>query len=234
MTNKTLAERRHGAALLSGGCSGDPIYRLFRHVIVEHKLSGRALDWGAGKGNLTRLLRDIGAFHKIDAVDVLTKPKDFSRAVNWHQVDLNARTHYRPHTFDVVVAAEVIEHLENPRAVAREWYRLLRPGGTLLFSTPNNASLRSFVALIFRGHFVAFGDSSYPAHITALLEKDMERLVAEAGFSEVQFRYTDNGGLPGQPNVTWQSISLGRLGGRWFSDNVLCWARKPSRMLEEA
>ena len=35
-----------------------------------------------------------------------------------------------------MVSAEVIEHLENPRGVAREWFRLLRPGGSVLLSTP--------------------------------------------------------------------------------------------------
>jgi 2-polyprenyl-3-methyl-5-hydroxy-6-metoxy-1,4-benzoquinol methylase len=50
-------------------------------------------------------------------------------------------------SFDGAIAAEVIEHLENPRQVAREWFRSLKRGGTLILSTPNNESIRSLMAL---------------------------------------------------------------------------------------
>ena len=42
--------------------------------------------------------------------------------------------------------------------------------------------MRSLAALLLRGHFVDFLDSSYPAHITALVRRDFERLAAETGF----------------------------------------------------
>ncbi len=38
--------------------------------------------------------------------------------------------------FDVVCAFEVIEHLADDRAALAQWIRHLRPGGTLLLSTP--------------------------------------------------------------------------------------------------
>src|SRR3712207_8867553 len=49
-----------------------------------------------------------------------------------------------------------------------EWFRLLRPGGTLIATTPNNESWRAILSLIARGHFIAFTDAGYPAHLTAL------------------------------------------------------------------
>jgi 2-polyprenyl-3-methyl-5-hydroxy-6-metoxy-1,4-benzoquinol methylase len=130
-------------------------------------------------------------------------------------------------SYDVVVAAEVIEHLENPRAICRELFRLLRPGGHVLLSTPNNESWRSLVALVLRGHFVAFGDTCYPAHITALVRQDLDRVLGEAGFGPRSFAFTNDGGLPGMPSRTWQSVLGSRAGGVRFSDNVLVSARKP-------
>lgn len=38
--------------------------------------------------------------------------------------------------FDLLVSFEVIEHIENDRAAIASWFRLLRPGGTLVVSTP--------------------------------------------------------------------------------------------------
>jgi 2-polyprenyl-3-methyl-5-hydroxy-6-metoxy-1,4-benzoquinol methylase len=131
-------------------------------------------------------------------------------------------------TFDVIVSAEVIEHLENPRAVAREWFRLLRPGGTLIFSTPNNESWRSLFALLLQGHFVAFSDSCYPAHITALLRKDMERILTEVGFSVPTFVFSNVGGIPKFPTLHWQTVSAGLLKGVRYSDNVLAIAKRNS------
>ncbi len=49
-------------------------------------------------------------------------------------------------TYDVVVLADVIEHLTDPRRSVREIHRLLRPGGRLLLLTPDAGSLLARVA----------------------------------------------------------------------------------------
>lgn len=129
----------------------------------------------------------------------------------------------------MIVAAEVVEHLENPRSVAREWFRLLRPGGLAVLSTPNNESWRSVVSFVFRGSFVAFNDASYPAHITALVRSDLRRLLVEAGFDEPAFHFTDHGLVPRLTGLTWQRLSGTRLRGIRYSDNIICSASKPTR-----
>lgn len=40
-------------------------------------------------------------------------------------------------SFDLITANMVVEHMDNPDAVLREAQRLLKPGGRLLFHTPN-------------------------------------------------------------------------------------------------
>jgi hypothetical protein len=74
---------------------------------------------------------------------------------------------------------------------------------------------------------VAFGDTCYPAHITALVRQDLDRVLGEAGFGPRSFAFTNDGGLPGMPSRTWQSVLGSRAGGVRFSDNVLVSARKP-------
>jgi 2-polyprenyl-3-methyl-5-hydroxy-6-metoxy-1,4-benzoquinol methylase len=126
----------------------------------------------------------------------LPRPCDQADTVRWIQADLNAPLPCRDGSFDAIVSTEVIEHLENPRAVFREFARLLRPGGELLLTTPNQESIRSLASLIVRGHHVAFLEESYPAHLTALLRRDLMRLCSEAGFDAPRFRYTDAGAVP--------------------------------------
>lgn len=44
-------------------------------------------------------------------------------------------------SFDVLYAGEVIEHVPDANATLAEWYRVLRPGGTLIVTTPNRLRL---------------------------------------------------------------------------------------------
>jgi 2-polyprenyl-3-methyl-5-hydroxy-6-metoxy-1,4-benzoquinol methylase len=226
-TPTDVLRHRAKAAELSGGISSDAIYHAIERVIIERGLSGRILDYGAGVGRLTRRLLALQRFEKVAAADFMPGPDDLVGVVEWINQDLNMPMPSHDGAFEVVVAAEVIEHLENPRFTAREIFRILRPGGTAIITTPNNESWRSVMALLVRGHFVAFSETNYPAHITALLRKDSSRVLKEAGFSEPEFYFTDEGGLPGRPAVTWQQVSFGLLRGLRFSDNVLAVARKP-------
>jgi 2-polyprenyl-3-methyl-5-hydroxy-6-metoxy-1,4-benzoquinol methylase len=54
-----------------------------------------------------------------------------------------------PSTFDVVLCGDILEHLRDPRAALARWRPLLRPGGTLVLSTPNIANWSIRVALLF-------------------------------------------------------------------------------------
>jgi 2-polyprenyl-3-methyl-5-hydroxy-6-metoxy-1,4-benzoquinol methylase len=67
----TVEERRHRAVEASGGISSEVIYDRIIDVIREYDLKGRALDCGAGVGNLTSRLLALGRFQQIEAADIL-------------------------------------------------------------------------------------------------------------------------------------------------------------------
>ena len=64
---------------------------------------------------------------------------------------------YGDATFDVVTATEVIEHLEDFREVLREIYRVLKPGGVCILSTPNILNLNSRLRFLWFGFWNLFG-----------------------------------------------------------------------------
>ena len=224
-----LYAQRLDAARFTKGTSSSVIYQTLLGAadgILEP--GGELLEFGAGTGSLINLLRASGFSGPLTGADILPKPASFGADVRWIEGDLNEPLPAPAASFDTIVSTEVIEHLENPRAVFREFRRLLRPGGALLLTTPNQESLRSLLSLAWRGHHVAFLDGSYPAHITPLVRTDFIRLCAESGFERPQFRYTNNGGIPGVPVVSWQTVSAGLLRGRLFSDNLAMISRKTS------
>ena len=216
-----LYDRRLEAARVTKGTSSAEIYRMLLCAASGViKPDDRLLEFGAGTGILAGMLKNSGFRGALTCADILSKPIDIGADVRWIEGDLNEPLPVADSAFDCIVSTEVIEHLENARAAFREFRRLLRPGGALLLTTPNQESLRSLLALALRGHFVAFLEGSYPAHVTALLRMDLVRLCAEHGFDHPRFCFTNAGGIPAMPRVSWQQISFGMLKGRLFSDNL--------------
>ena len=210
VSDATLGQRRLEAALASAGMSDA---RLIDHALARLEpllapllapMAGASmLDFGAGRGALSRRLAQHPGL-AVHAADITARPDDLDPGVIWHQADLNQPLPLEPGRFDLLAAVEVIEHLENPRATFREWHRLLKPGGHLYFSTPNNDSWRAIASLAIKGHFQLFTDASYPAHITALLAKDIERILSETGFRALGYGHVLPSRLIG--SVTWSSL----------------------------
>jgi 2-polyprenyl-3-methyl-5-hydroxy-6-metoxy-1,4-benzoquinol methylase len=225
MNSHSLDEFRKAAVAAAGGTSYGQIKDAVLARIATLPTPASLIDFGAGHGELLTQLASILPGCTLSGADYLERPEGLADHIGWASGDLNEPLQAGP--CDLVICSEVIEHLENPRAVFRNLFALTRPGGWLVLSIPNQESLRSYLSLIIEGHFVAFRGPSYPAHITALLRLDLEHICAETGFAAPAFSYTDDGGLPRKPNLTWQSISFGVLKGRLFSDNLIMVAQRP-------
>jgi 2-polyprenyl-3-methyl-5-hydroxy-6-metoxy-1,4-benzoquinol methylase len=220
-----LEDARRHASRLSGGTSPEPIKSLVLRCLDREQARGSLLDYGAGLGELLLRLHETRRFDQLAGADLYERPAGLPSAIEWHQQDLNDAVRI-DRQFDVVVCSETIEHLENPRHVFRSLHQLTRPGGTLVLTTPNQECLRSYAGLVFAGHFTQFLGACYPAHITALVRMDLERMCAETGFDRPAFVFTDSGSVPKLPSVSWQSISFRLLRGRLFSDNLAMVTRR--------
>jgi 2-polyprenyl-3-methyl-5-hydroxy-6-metoxy-1,4-benzoquinol methylase len=206
------------------GISHESIYKTVFEVLQKYTLKqGQLLDFGAGQGDFLKKLINKDFKFMCHGVDLM-----YSRLpeVNWYVQDLNKKLQFKDQQFDVVTCIEVIEHLENPRQMIRDLSRVLKKEGVLVITTPNNESWRSIISYIMRGQFVAFTDSSYPAHITALNQTDIYRILRENNFSRIEVLYTNSGMVPSLPSLTWQKISGGLFKGLRFSDNIVVVAQK--------
>lgn len=118
--------------------------RLFRQrVEPEIRAGDRLLDLGAGAGVVPWLdFRGLGA--QVIGVDpdrrVLDNPH-----LDEARIGVAEQIPYPDASFDLVIAANLLEHLQVPHPAFREVARVLRPGGRFLAKTPNR---RHYVPLI--------------------------------------------------------------------------------------
>ena len=222
---KNIKNIRLKASKKSGGISDFVIKDRIIYYLKQFKTKNKCLlDFGAGKGELINILKKLN-LSEISGADLFKKPKYLDKHIKWYQLDLNNKFLIKK-KFDFVICAETIEHLENPRHTLRTIFKILKNNGILILTMPNNSSLRSIFSLIFKDHFVAFLNTCYPAHITAILEKDLIRICREIGYKKPQIYYTDFGVVPKLTFTTWQKISFGLLKGKYFSDNLIMVTKK--------
>jgi SAM-dependent methyltransferase len=214
-------------AALSDGRSSSVIQSIVRAALQSKAVHYDVIvDLGCGRGDCARTLEGMyDAYVGCDAVAYDGFPR--ASPIEFRKIDLNGPPYaLADASAGAVVSVETIEHLENPRAFMREIARIVRPGGYVVVTTPNQLSLMSKLNLFVRNQFYDFQEAPglYPAHITALLEEDLGRIAKECGLANVEIRYTDHGRVP-FTSRHWPSRVGAR--GRWFSDNVLMVARRP-------
>jgi len=159
--------------------------------ILTRMRKGRLLDAPAGEGALVQRLMGI---HDITAVDI---DEDFFRLrgqVPFKKVDLNGTLPFEDASFDYVTCVEGIEHLENPFSCVREFARVLKPGGSLVITTPNIMSIKSRTRFLFYGYHDFFrfiklpddfrhGNPEYDhQHINPMTFTELRYALEKAGF----------------------------------------------------
>jgi SAM-dependent methyltransferase len=100
----------------------------------------RVLDLGCGTGELARSLTASGL--RVTGCDIspqmLRHARDRGGCAGWVRLAPGwGRLPFASGAFDVVVAASVLEYVDDPAAVLRECARVLRYGGLKLYTVPN-------------------------------------------------------------------------------------------------
>jgi 2-polyprenyl-3-methyl-5-hydroxy-6-metoxy-1,4-benzoquinol methylase len=133
-----------------------PVYACIKTHVEAARLfagwprDGAVLDLAAGSGAFAERLVSLG--FTVEACDLY--PEQFKAAgVPVKFADLSRRLPYDDGSFAYLSCLEGVEHLEDQFAFIRECWRVLRPGGRLLLSTPNILGLASRWRYFWTGFF---------------------------------------------------------------------------------
>jgi SAM-dependent methyltransferase len=154
-----------------------------RYQWVATKTVGcKVIDAACGTGYGCRILLDRGA-RQVDGFDLSQEAVEAAKRGR-----KDARLHFEvadvthlpvpDGSYDVFVALETIEHIEDDRAFLAEAVRVLKPGGRFICSTPNRAITNPGAAI---------GDRPFnPYHVREYTAPELEALL-RLFFREVVF-----------------------------------------------
>jgi glycosyltransferase involved in cell wall biosynthesis/SAM-dependent methyltransferase len=214
------------------------------------------LDVGCGDASnyqawLVKQVRDL------KAIDISTI--GIARA---NKMGLDARVHdlsekfpFESNSFDGAVCIEVLEHLYDPKFTVSEIFRVLKPGGLLVTSVPNNGyfreRLRAFTHAELSTSISDFSNEWKGAHIRFYNLRSFSRLFEVCGFQIESVRSNGDssifdgldafGGYSAQHASSFlrrrlpRALRLGFLEDMMpslFAPHLIVWARKPEKESE--
>lgn len=167
---KNMSDDTYEATRLERSLQAKKILRL----INRFKINGRLLDVGAGSGILVEQALIMN--YEASGIEPSNSLSAAARKLNIPVVTgtLPLST---PHlAFDIVTLIDVIEHVENPRAILQEIGNCLQQDGICVLVTPD---VSSFAARIMHGKWWHYR----LAHIGYFNRQTLQRLASSAGFN---------------------------------------------------
>lgn len=170
--------------------------RRARNIIMGLNLNkdDTILDVGCGDGYYLHILTNLGISLNLFGVDIdevgLDKARDnLKRNISLRKADLMKRLPFKSKTFDKIVMSEVAEHLTNDLYGLKEVWRILKPGGILILTVPNQNyplfwdPINWVFEHFFKYHIKSgFFSGIWNQHIRLYTQAEIEKVSKKAGF----------------------------------------------------
>jgi len=149
---------------------------IFKIVNPYLKNGMHILDFGCGEGAFSQRLIDEGMI--VDGCDIDT---DQIKAHVHGKITLDLNKpdilNSIPEKYDMIMAVEIIEHLNNPWKYLSDCLSVLKAGGIIVLSTPNISSFPSRLRFFMRGTLLAYEKTDLVhGHITPLSYVQLENM----------------------------------------------------------
>jgi SAM-dependent methyltransferase len=125
-------------------------YQDIEALLSDKGPKGLCLDFPSGKGVNIQGIRNAG-FYPI-AADLY--PGQVSeKGVSWVKATFTRPIPFKAESFAAVLCSEGIEHCATQLQLLYEFARVLKPGGTLIVTTPNTLNFRARLSYLLNGHY---------------------------------------------------------------------------------
>ncbi len=163
---------------------------LYLELIRKYLKPGqRVLD--AGCGRYLKFCKELSGTAHMVGIDLETVLETDNRSAPFGVRGDIGKLPFPSGHFDMVISRSVVEHLEDPPQVFREFARVLRPGGKVVIITPNKYDYVSLIAAItpYQLHrslvsriFQVSEDDVFPTLYRANTVSRMRKAFTSAGF----------------------------------------------------
>jgi len=156
---------------------------VLRQVLACLPPGGRVLDVGCGSGVLLRHLAGHAGYRagvELSTTAAAAAARVADRVVN---SPVTAPLPFEPASFDVVVCADILEHLPEPGPALETVAALCRPGGAVVISVPNVANWQARLRLlrgVWRYEPTGLFDTG---HLRFLTRETLFELVEQSGLT---------------------------------------------------
>lgn len=161
----------------------------------------KVLDYGSGSGLYVGLWEKLWSEAEIHCCDISSVALEklcmkFPHLGQRIHLVENYRADVKDGLFDVVVSVEVMEHIEKVELYLKDINRLLKPGGSFVWTTPcaNPLSIEHIIYSL-TGQIERTPDgyrrwkAEADIHVRRLKSSEAKTLLESAGFTNVRFRF---------------------------------------------
>jgi 2-polyprenyl-3-methyl-5-hydroxy-6-metoxy-1,4-benzoquinol methylase len=144
--------------------------------------NNRVLEVACGKGNTLVKLGKVGKAQEIVGIDI----NYFENKLNNFIVgDIESMViPYPDNYFDVIICADVLEHLKDPWSALRSLVNYLRPSGLFVASIPNVRDIKTLYNLVVKGDFQYVEEGTLDkSHLRFFCRKNIINLIEAGGLS---------------------------------------------------
>ena len=185
-----------------GGSLGDVLFKMpeFNNVqgLINYLKNYRGYDYSNSFSNVElikgKYIAEMGCGHgyvsialsseaeRLDGFDVdsdaikranFLKDRYLISNINFFVFD-GYNTNMRSDSYDVVISADVLEHVPDPKRYLTECYRILKDHGILILTTPNGLVAKKDERII---------KSHSPYHITEYYPSELEEMLTSSSFN---------------------------------------------------
>jgi SAM-dependent methyltransferase len=196
--------------------TGRKFYDALYRDLIRRNLSAGQQVLDAGCGRQMKVCKELSNTARVVGIDLDSALETDNREAPFGIRGDLSRLPFSSDYFDMVISRSVVEHLEDPAQVFREFHRVLKPGGKIVIVTPNKYDYVSVIAgmtpyslhrLLVSKIFQVSEDDVFPTLYRANTISSIREALSTAGLVEMELRTINH-----YPAYLMFSPALFRLG----------------------